>query len=365
MKRVLMVGPIPPPFGGIASVISDIVHSKLKDDYQFDLFSRSETAEGGFFRRNLFRLRRLGAFLKTLVHRRYAFIHIHSADPNFVGSILFILAARLCRTKSLLHMHGTDWDDFYTNAGPKMRACIRWGVRQPDRIAVLYPLWAEKIRELAPGTDPVVIRNLTPDVQRPPESEIRAIRADLGVAPEDFLVLMVGSVGRRKGCFEIIKAASIIAHTSDRIKFVLVGGEENPGEWDDLQDQTQFYQTGRSILFTGETPRDKISAYLAAADVFLLPSFVEGMPISILEAMSAGLLVISTPVGAVPEMIEDEKTGLLISPGNPDEIASAVMRSALDGELRARLSSAARETFLGKYEFSRGIEEIRRIYESV
>jgi glycosyltransferase involved in cell wall biosynthesis len=97
--------------------------------------------------------------------------------------------------------------------------------------------------------------------------------------------------------------------------------------------------------------------------MFLLPSFIEGMPISIIEAMQWGVPVIATRVAAIPDMIEDEVSGLLIHPGKPDEIASAVLRVRRDSALRQQLSQGGKKVFGERFEFSRGIERIRHLYD--
>ena len=116
MKKILMVGPVPPPTGGIASVMQDIVDSELASEFQFEVFARSDFPPDlpGTTARNVFRLRRLQKFYARLRSGKYYLVHIHSPDEAFFGSIAFMLLARSTHTRLLLHMHGTDWDEFYT-----------------------------------------------------------------------------------------------------------------------------------------------------------------------------------------------------------------------------------------------------------
>jgi glycosyltransferase involved in cell wall biosynthesis len=89
------------------------------------------------------------------------------------------------------------------------------------------------------------------------------------------------------------------------------------------------------------------------------------MPISIIEAMSQAVPIISTPVGGIPELIQNEINGILVSPGNPNEIAHAVLRLTKDPDLCKKLGSSGYDHFMSNYEFSKGIHEIRSIYEQV
>jgi glycosyltransferase involved in cell wall biosynthesis len=116
---------------------------------------------------------------------------------------------------------------------------------------------------------------------------------------------------------------------------------------------------------TGELEREKVPAFLGFADIFLLPSFWEGMPVTIIEAMRSGLPIISTPVAGIPDMIDNGVSGLLINPGSPDEIAEAVLLLKQDKALRDKLAAGAKQRFEEKFEFSKGIEEIRVLYASM
>jgi glycosyltransferase involved in cell wall biosynthesis len=365
-RRILMVGPVPPPYGGIASVIDDIVCSELSADYSFHVFPRTAgfpPGYRGFLGRNIFRFRRFMRFFKEVNAGSYELVHIHSADPSFPGTLIFMILAQLARTKVVLHMHGTDWDDFYERASPITQLSIRWGLLLPDRVAVLYTLWADRIRQLVPKADVCVVGNLVRRQEPPDASVIRAMRERLGLEREHFVVLTVGSVGWRKGSFEILKAVPQIVSEDDVVRFVLVGGEEASGQAASLRSVVERQGLGKWVIFTGETERENIPVFMGLADMFLLPSFIEGMPISIIEAMQWGVPVIATRVAAIPDMIEDGVSGLLIHPGKPDEIASAVLRVRRDSTLRQQLSRSGKKVFGDRFEFSRGIERIRRLYE--
>lgn len=365
VKKVLMVGPIPPPYGGIASVMSTIMESELSRDYSFDSFNRSDIPIEfqRSFRKNLFKMGRLWSFFKELRKGRYDFTHIHSADSAFSGTTVFMLAARLAGTKILLHMHGTDWDLFYTGASGFKKFCIRAGLWLPQLTIVLYRLWAENIRNIHPSQNVRVVRNLIHRTAPPDPPAIFQLRDRIGLAQNDFVVLSVGTVGRRKGSFDIVLAAAGAASKDATLKFVLVGGEELPGEMQELKELIHGHDLASRVILTGETARENIPLFLGLADVFVLPSFVEGMPMAIIEAMRQGIPVISTRVGGIPEMLDEGQSGLLIHPGAPEEIIQAVMLLKNDSELRRKLSEGARKAFDEKFEFSAGIQEIMSLYE--
>ncbi len=365
MKKVLMVGPTPPPFGGIAAVIDDIVRSELKTEYALDIFDRSDIGVQGFFGRNSFRAQRFYSYFQTLRRGKYAFAHIHSADLVFLGSLVFMLLNRLAGVKSLLHMHGTDWDEFYEKAPAATQAYIRRGLRVPDKIVVLYELWRVKILELAPSADVEVIRNLLHDPEPSTEEDRARARRDYGIPEDRFVVLTVGSVGHRKGSFDIMAAAPLVAAKDLDTLFVLVGGEELPGEMVRVRSLAAEVGDLNNVCIVGEVERPVVPTILSLADVFLLPSYIEGMPISIIEAMARKLPIISTQVGGIPEMVENGVSGILIDPGAPEQIADAVLKLSRDEEERRRLGTNARAVFEDKFEFSQGISELKRLYKEI
>jgi glycosyltransferase involved in cell wall biosynthesis len=368
LKRILTVGPVPPPYGGIASVMSDIVASDLSKEYSFEIFERSEgfpPQAQGFTGRYVFRLRRFVSFFRKVMSGRYALVHIHSADPAFLGTTILMLLARLAGVNILLHMHGTDWDAFYPEAPWYRKLYTRVGLRLPHTILVLYSLWQINLKKLGTTARVEILRNLIHPADPPPQDRLELLRNSLGLTRDNFVVVTVGTVGWRKGSFEIFKAVRRVASEEPSIRFILVGGEEKPGEWDQLIQIVRRDDLEPWVHMTGEVERDFVHLYLGLADVFLLPSFIEGMPISIIEAMRAGLPIIATNVNAIPDTIEPELSGILINPGDPDEIATAVLRLKRNPDLQKALASGARARFEKRFEFSSGIEDLRGFYREM
>jgi glycosyltransferase involved in cell wall biosynthesis len=145
----------------------------------------------------------------------------------------------------------------------------------------------------------------------------------------------------------------------------LLGGEERPGNMAQLTSIVKEQKIGQWVQLTGELKREKVPAFLGFADIFLLPSFWEGMPVTIIEAMRSGLPIISTPVAGIPDMIENGVSGLLIKPGAPDEIAEAVLMLKQDKSLREKLAAGAKATFEETFESSKVVEELRSLFRSM
>lgn len=369
MKAVLMVGPVPPPFGGIASVMQTIIHSALARDYSFEVFEREHSIPSEFsgpVKRNIFRAKRFIKFFRKLRQGHYDFVHMHIPfGDSFPGTVIFMVIAWLAGARTLLHIHGTDWDTFYTRESAWLKLLYKIGLRIPKRIIVLYETWRININKLVPNANVGALANCLEDINPPESTLVEGIRPELGLDQNNFVVLTVGFVGWRKGHLDILDAVPRVVKENQSVRFIFMGGEEYPGESDQVISRIKSENLDNWVLVTREVERSKVPAYLAAADVFLLPSRREGMPISILEAMRAGLPVIVSNVGAIPEMIEDGQSGLLIEPGSSDAIAQAVINLSRDDVLRQRLAESARKAYEKKYEVNACIRELSSIYSNM
>lgn len=367
-KRVLVIGPLPPPYGGIATVIESIVNSELRYDYSFEMFNRSESIYDpttSSLRRRVLKVERAWSLFKNLWYGKYDFIHLHGSTKGFLGDTLVMVVAFITRSKVLLHLHGTDWERFYGSVSFFRRFYVRIGLAIPNRIVVLYNLWAQNIRKINPKINVRVVRNFIPDRPQPEKALLDNLRKRLGITEQDFVISSIGRVGWRKGSFDIVTAAKKLTETSANLHILLVGGQELEGEMEQLKRAIRENGLNHWIKLVGEVDIDDVPAYLGISDVFILPSYYEGMPMSIIEAMRSGKPIISTCVGAIPDMIESGVSGILINPGKPEELAEALLQLKNHPELRGKISSGGRKAFEDGFETSRVVKEIRTIYKEM
>jgi len=152
-------------------------------------------------------------------------------------------------------------------------------------------------------------------------------------------MLFLGQVNEAKGVFDLIGAIAIVAKKRrDRLHVTIAGhGDLTPAKA--LVDQLGI---AANVTFPGWVGPEQRDAYLAQSDVFLLPSYFEGLPMSLLEAMSWGLPSIATSVGGIPDVLDDDVEGLLIEPGDIGALAAAILRMIDDPAICQRLGRAAR-----------------------
>ncbi len=174
---------------------------------------------------------------------------------------------------------------------------------------------------------------------RPPEEAVRGVRRELGVAEDEAVILAIGRVSQEKGHADLVRAAAALEAMpgAPRFRIVIVGdGPERVG----LAQLASQLGIEQRIAFAGFQRDTK--PYYAMATVMAVPSHSEGSPNVVLEAMAAGLPIAANAVGGVPEILEENVTGLMVPPRNPEAMAKALLRILSDAELRARLGAAAR-----------------------
>jgi glycosyltransferase involved in cell wall biosynthesis len=174
-------------------------------------------------------------------------------------------------------------------------------------------------------------------------------------------VLFLGNLCQRKGVWDLIAAVKNV----DGIILDLVGGEEDPGISQKVADFIkQEGLEGKVNLLGPKIGADK-SAILENAEIFVLPSYAEGLPISLLEAMAIGLPIIVTPVGGIPSTVTDGEDCLLVPPGNITSLTEAIVKLAGDPALRRRLGNAARIRCIESFGVENAVANICKIYSEL
>ena len=186
-----------------------------------------------------------------------------------------------------------------------------------------------------------------------------AVRKELGLALNDKVIIFAGFLRPVKGVEILLEAMNIIAEKDSGIKLIIVGG----GRVDYFKRKAKSLNLENQVIFTGELSRKRVFSYLSASDLFVLPSFSEGFSIVSLEAMAAGLPVIATKVGVLPELIEEGVNGFLVATNNPVEIANKALKLLTDEGSMSEISENNR-TKAKNYNWSGIIKKLEEAYQS-
>ena len=290
--------------------------------------------------------------LRLLYDKRIKIVHLHfAADGSFWRKEKLLKLGKFFGKKVIMHCHSSRFKDFYNESSVKKRNWIKETLLHVDLLIVLSKSWKQWFKEIGiPENKIVVLHNITPNPTIIPSAKINEGRIKF---------LFLGEIGKRKGVFDIIRG--ITTHHSDlQGKIELrIGGNKNEEE---LKRQIKENGLQDVVKFEGWVGGKKKLELLNWADVFILPSFNEGLPISILEAMSYGMPIISTPVGGIPEVVKNGVNGIIVTPGNSEEIISAMQKYICKPE-RIRIEGEESKKLVKGYLPQDVLMHLKNIYE--
>ena len=287
---------------------------------------------------------RAGLALRRLAPR-FDVIHFHTARAHAL--------APLCRRGARLVV--TRRMDYVPAGGPYVRFLYNHAVdaviaiSEGVRAALLQVgVRSERIRVVPSGIDPHAFA--------PPSGARATLRREWGLGDDDLAVVVLGALEARKGHAVLLAAAAALAPAALRLRYVFCGeGREAEAL---ARAAAPLDGAVRMVGF-----RQDVAACLAAADVVALPSLHEGLGVAALEAMAAGRPLVASRVGGLAEAVVHEETGLLVPPGHPGALATALARLASDAALRARLGAAGRERVRARYTAAHMAEGTLACYE--
>ena len=211
-------------------------------------------------------------------------------------------------------------------------------------------------------TDPVdwhkihVVRvGIDPDLFAPRDAEPGGER----VVPR---VCTVGRLSSEKGQIVLLEAAAVLVARGVEVGVDVVGDGPMAA---DLRAAVQRLGVGSSVTFHGELPPTAVAAMLRETDIFCLPSFLEGIPVSIMEAMSVGVPVIASALMGIPELVVDGVTGLAVTPGRADLMADAIERCLGDADLRRSMVEAGRERVRALHDLDTNLDQMAGLFSAV
>lgn len=379
-KRILIVAPFPPPFGGIARYVQDLWDSEVLNSrvhlYRIDT-SRGEKCLRGEGRgdntwsrwrmflkpTNWVYLLFVGfnylEFLLKMIAVRPQIVHVHTCSYfGFLRSGLFLFLGGLFPCRRILHLHNAI-DLFYSsNANhPFWRKAIRWSLCQADELVVLSEGLRTWVKENL-GREATVIWNACYS-KKYRSHDRQKLEQTFPEATGRIVVLMLGGLHEYKGAFDLLEVINDLSAEEQNSLLFLI-----PGRGDIERAKTFVSKRGleKVVLLPGVVSEEIKDDLLRGADVFVLPSYTEGQPIAILEAMSASLPVIATNVGSIAEIVDDGKTGYLINPGDKELLKQRLLHLARDEELRAQMGRGAQQRISLRHDIQRLFEATAKLY---
>ena len=257
-------------------------------------------------------------------------VHINlSAFGSTYRKLILARISRICRLPYVLHLHSGQFDQFWDSQGSILKKEIDRMFLRSQKIIVLGNHWKQVVSDRVPDCSGKIV--IVPNATR--TADFR----DPNIMKQAANVLFLGRLGLGKGVPELVMALASLGSKSGW-RATLAGD----GAVSDTRAAVERAGLGDRISVPGWVGPAQVEALLRAANILVLPSFSENLPMSVIEALAHGAAVVCTPVGALPELIEHERTGLIVEPGDVEGLASALGRLIDDPELRQRLGENGR-----------------------
>jgi glycosyltransferase involved in cell wall biosynthesis len=363
---VILVTPLPPPYGGIASYSENLYKGLIEKNIDVTVYDTSRFDHFRFYnpdkKRNYLRIinpLNFGFILALFIDYFYFFfkilfkrnlvVHVHTS--SFFGwwrSIIYVIISKILRKKTIFHVHNAI-DRFYVQeSGVLGKLLIKTSLKIPDSII-----------SLSHG-----IKNLLSDITKKP---IKPIYNGIDIkqfCPDKkyirpYKMLFAGFVGPQKGVPDLLKALKKTKLDSTEVHLTVMG----VGDLIEMKELADSIEISNLVTFTGRVSEEEKTKLFNSHHIFVLPSYGEGQPISILEGMASQMAIVSTNVGSIPEIIKREN-GFLVDPGDIDELSSAILKLVRKEDLQ-KIGKKNREIASNTFTFDRVVQDNISNYEKV
>jgi glycosyltransferase involved in cell wall biosynthesis len=281
-------------------------------------------------------------------HRRVV-LHVHSAfGKGFWRDAAFMAIALAARCPVILQFHGGGAERFHDALSAPLRALFAWLVSHTACVVVPHESQRAWLRGVAREANAVCVPPALPKL------DVR--REEAG--PN--MILFLGRLTAEKGVFDLLEAVAALRASVPDVRLICAGD----GDRTAVARYAERLGIADGVKFTGWVGPSGKRALLESAAAFALPSYTESLPVSLLEALGAGVPTVATPVGAIPDVLVDGVTGHLVAPGDKAGLKRALAKLLLDRPAAARLGETARQSVRLRFAADRVVPPLEDLYEA-
>jgi len=353
---VLMLGPHRAAVSGVSTHLNLLMESALGDDFDVVHFQvGSEGRDEGAIGKAIRLLVSPFFLAASIIFRHVAIVHINtSLNPKaYWRDVAYLFISKALGARVVYQIHGGALPRKFYAWSAFLTAWLRWTLGLPDVVVVLAQVELRAYREFVPRQEVVALPNgidcrpysVVPTVQSTPERPLQLV--------------YIGRVAREKGLYETMQGLRLAHELGVDARLIVAGSGPEESR---LRRYAQALGIAPRVCFVGPIfGTDKVKL-LFGADVMVLPSYSEGLPYALLEAMAAGVPVIATPVGAIPDVVSDGIHGYLVPPRDGKAIAEALAMLSGDREKLAWMSRACRRRVRAAFSIERLAQEFSYHY---
>ena len=360
--RVLVTSTNPEAKGGIATLHQVLFGQIIQNKFCAIMFPIS--SPNPFNERLNSRIYRLIGCLKhfyslLIKDKSLGIVHINSSydTKGIVRDLFFIIVSWRLGRKIILQIHSEI--DF--NKYPKI---IKWIARQvfplSNKILVFSKNDMKKIEMLAPKEKIKILQNAVKVDDF--TSKDKSFKKDLSIPEDGGVILFLSRLIKEKGVYDLIESITTVAKEYKNVYFIIAG--EGP-ERNRMEMICKEKGIEKQVRFTGHVNNKNLLKAYSCADIFVLPTYSEAMPMVILEALAAGLPIISTPIGAIPDIIKDGINGFLIEPNSPKQLAEKILFLLHNEETKKRIGEVNIQLAKNEYDVKVILNKLEQLYLSI
>lgn len=348
MKKICMIVQDPMVKGGIASVVNGYRGSKLEKDYR--IIYVESYKDGSKFEKLFKAIKGYFGFIKVLILDKPDIVHIHSSfGASFYRSVPFVYLASWAKKAIINHIHGSEFDKFYVNAGNKKKKLVKKIWSKCTKFIVLSEEWKKTFSVVIPKEKMEVIENYS------------KINSNVNRKENHNQVLFLGAINQMKGCYDIVDVIANVKKQIPNIKMIIAGD----GEIEQVKQKSIKMGVENNIDFPGWVRADEKDMILRESDVFFLPSYSEGMPMSILDAMGYGLPIVSSNVGGISKLVHNGVNGYSFEPGNVEKFSESIIELLTNDEKRKDASKESLNIVINEYSFEKHLNLLETLYSNI
>ena len=293
------------------------------------------------------------SILFNMINNDTKIAHIHmSYRTSFYRKSSIIVLLKLFRIPIIIHLHSGEFDLFFEDLGPMMQKYVKWIYGLSDRTILLTKGWRKWYKEKIDTNESAVIYNGV---------DSYLDKGSIPVNQRENIVLFLGRLEEKKGIYDLLYAFEKIVQAVPDARLKICGD----GEMAKCKELAEVLHLNTQVDFLGWVDEKEKHQLLNRSKIYILPSYYEGLPMGVLEAMSAGIAIIVTDVGGTPEAIKNRKNGILIKAGSREQIYENTVFLLRSPNKTEQLGKEARKDFLKNFDISKIANSIAGIYYEV
>lgn len=338
--------------GGMTTVVKSFLEHDFGDDLAIKYISTHKEVRN----KPLYFFKQLLKILYIIIFMKIDIIHMHMSERgSFKRKYIVYNISRLFRKRVITHTHGAEFESYYKQSNKRNKKRIRKLLRGSDSIIVLGESWNNIILSIEPSANTVILRNSV------------SLPTDIAQANNNksINILYLAVLIERKGILDLIKASKNVIEYLEKnkvkINFIIAGDGELRKKAENL---VRSLNISQNFNFLGWINLKEKNDVLLNTDIFVLPSYNEGLPMSILEAMSFGIPILATDVGSISDAVISEENGYLIEAGNIIELERRLIEM-ISGNKLNDMGMKSRKLTEQYFNIDSYFKDIKTLYYSI